>query len=380
MTLPAARIIFAGGGTGGHLYPAIAIANRIREMLHGVAEVEIAFVGTKRGIEYRLRETLGYPLYLINMRGIARSLSLKNLLVPFVIVGALVKARLLLRRFDPQIVVGTGGYVAWPVLRAAAAAGITTVLQEQNSYPGIVTRQAASRASMVYLGFEKARDYLHPRVKTMVTGNPVRTDLRGADRAEALRQFGLDPELKTILVLGGSQGARSINSAVLRSVEAGILHKDIQLVWQTGKRDYKDVTSQVGNKASGCALFPYAEDMRTVYAAADLAVARAGALTLAELEACGIPSILIPYPHAAGDHQRKNAAVTVEQGRAVMFDEQDLVGRDLLGEAIALLHSKKYAAMRAALASGETGQPAVDKIAEHIISLMGIERKDGLTA
>jgi len=380
MMLPATRIIFAGGGTGGHLYPALAIADRIREMLAGVAEVEIVFVGTRRGIEYRLREQLGYPLHLINIRGIVRSLSLTNLLLPFVVVGALAKASLLLRRFRPQIVVGTGGYVAWPVLRAAVARGIPAVLQEQNSYPGIVTRQMAPRARMVYLGFERARDFLHPGTKTMVTGNPVRRGLSGGDRAEALKHYGLDPSRKTILVLGGSQGARAINAGVLRSMAAESLNEDIQLLWQTGKRDYKDVTSQLGNRASGCALFPFAEDMRTVYAAADLVVARAGALTLAELEACGIPSILVPYPHAAEDHQRKNAEVLVAQGKAVMIVEKDLDGCDLLREAIELLRSERYGTMRTALTRNADEKSAVDKIAEHIISLMDIPGKDGLTA
>jgi len=281
MTLPTARIVLAGGGTGGHLYPAIAIADRLRELLSGVINTEIIMVGTKRGIEYRLHEQLGYPLHLINMRGIVRTLSLKNLMLPFVVIGALARARALLRSFQPDIVIGTGGYVAWPVLRMAIARGITCVMQEQNSYPGIVTRQLAPRSRMTYLGFSRAADYLRSGTPTMITGNPVRREISSGKREAALREFNLEDGKKTILVMGGSQGARAINQAVLRSLDANGLDENIQLLWQTGKRDYKDVTSQLGNRASGCTLFPFAENMSLVYAAADLAIARSGALTLA---------------------------------------------------------------------------------------------------
>ena len=155
-----ARLIFAGGGTGGHLYPAIAIADRVKEILSARMTVEIIFVGTKRGIEYRVRETLGYPLHLINIRGIARSFTLANLAVPFLIVSAMIKANNLVKQFGPQVVVGTGGYVSWPVLRAANGQKITTVLQEQNSFAGVTTRQLAPRAARIYLGFAKAAEML----------------------------------------------------------------------------------------------------------------------------------------------------------------------------------------------------------------------------
>ena len=160
MTAQLTRIVFAGGGTGGHLYPAIAVANRIAELWQD-GPLEIQFVGTRRGIEYRLRDSLGYHLNLINVRGLVRSLSLKNLLLPFVIVGALIKTWFLLRRLQPAVVVGTGGYVSWPVIKTATVRGIPTVLQEQNSYPGIATRQGASKAARIYLGFEGARGYLN---------------------------------------------------------------------------------------------------------------------------------------------------------------------------------------------------------------------------
>jgi UDP-N-acetylglucosamine--N-acetylmuramyl-(pentapeptide) pyrophosphoryl-undecaprenol N-acetylglucosamine transferase len=368
---PPARLIFAGGGTGGHLYPAIAIADRVSELLKDRMTVDIQFVGTTRGLEYRIREKLGYPLQIINVRGIARSFDIRNLLVPFVLVSAMLKARRLVKTFAPHVVVGTGGYVSWPVLRMAASQNVTTVLQEQNSFPGITTRKLAPKAKRIYLGFAKASEYLHTDAQQMVTGNPVRRTISSGDRAEALRIFGLSPAKKTILIIGGSQGAHALNTAVLASLEKDTLPQGIQLLWQTGKRDYTDVVAKLGDKAKGHALFPFENRMELVYAAADLAIARAGAITLAELEACAVPAILIPYPFAAGDHQRKNGEEVVRQGCAVMIDEKELAGKDILAAAVEELTSGHVETMRANLKALIQGKkPAVDIIAEDIIALI----------
>jgi UDP-N-acetylglucosamine--N-acetylmuramyl-(pentapeptide) pyrophosphoryl-undecaprenol N-acetylglucosamine transferase len=362
------RIIFAGGGTGGHLFPAIAIADGVTQLLRDKMPVDILFVGTKRGLEYRLRDTLGYPLHTIRMRGIIRGLTLLNLLIPFVVLAALINSARLLRRFRPDVVIGTGGYVCWPVLRVAAHKKILTLLQEQNSFPGVATRQLAGRVRKIYLGFEKAKDYLRTTAEIIVTGNPVRPSIAAGDRHKALEQFGLSPDGKTILVLGGSQGARSINSAVLRSLLKDKLNQGYQLLWQTGKRDYKEVEEKAANKVSNCALFPFARQMGQVYAAADIVIARAGALSLAEISACGLPAILVPYPHAAGDHQKKNAEDYVRRGMAVMIDEKALAGVDLITTAIGLLQSESHLAMKEAIAREAAGRKAaVDIIAEDIV-------------
>ncbi|HOP07550.1 MAG TPA: undecaprenyldiphospho-muramoylpentapeptide beta-N-acetylglucosaminyltransferase [candidate division Zixibacteria bacterium] len=372
-----ARLLFAGGGTGGHLYPAIAIADRVRDLLADEGGADIHFVGTKRGLEYRLRDTLGYPLHLVNMRGIVRSMSLKNLLLPFVVTGALIKATGLLKQLKPDIVVGTGGYVAWPVLNRAAARGIPTVLQEQNSFPGVVTRRAADKARCIYLGFAGATTHLPEEARIRVTGNPVRTSIGTGQRKDAIKAFDLDPEKKTILILGGSQGARAVNRAVLRDLNEKALDKKFQILWQTGKGDYKEVAATAGDKVSRRALFPFAENMPTVYAAADLAIARAGALTLAELMTCNIPALLIPYPHAAGDHQRKNAVELSDHGMAEVIDEARLDEVNLLTEATTLIQSRRYEAMREALqAYNKDRKPAVDVIAEDIVRIIN-ERKAG---
>lgn len=378
MPADAARIVFAGGGTGGHLFPAIAIADRLTELLKDRMKVDIMFVGTKRGLEYQMRDSFGYPLHLINVRGLVRSFTVKNLLVPFLLVGALVKSMLLLNKFSPDIVVGTGGYVSWPIVRVAALKKVAAVLQEQNSFPGITTRRMAQYAKRVYLGFEKAREHIRTRGDVIVTGNPVRASILNGNRSEAVKVFGLNPDKTTILVLGGSQGARTVNNAVLASLEKSDLPNDYQLLWQTGKRDYKEVAAFAGRKAASCALFPFADRMDLVYAAADLAIARAGALTLAELTACGLPSILIPYPHAAGDHQRKNALDLASRGMALIIEQKDLGKVDVLSEAVSLHRSNRFQMMKQAVAEETRNRrPAVDVIAEDIVNLIYEIKKTG---
>ena len=363
-----ARLIFAGGGTGGHLFPALAIADRVKELLKDNMHVEILFIGTKRGIEYRMRDKLGYPLHIINMRGIARRFSLINLLVPFIIISALFKATRLIKKFQPHIVVGTGGYVSWAILKAAARNNIITLLQEQNSFPGVTTRQLAPNAKKIYLGFEKAKEHIKTDAEIIVSGNPVRNSIQLVSKESACKLFNLDPNKKTILILGGSQGARAINNAVIKSLKNKDLPPDFQLLWQTGKRDYKEVILQAGDKVQSSTLFPFANNMAEVYSAADIVIARAGALTLAEIIESELPSILIPYPYAAGDHQKKNADDYVNRNMAKMIIENELADRDILGEALTLCNSESFESMKKAIRKEtENKKPAVDLIAEDII-------------
>ncbi len=370
------RILFAGGGTGGHLYPAIAIANRITEMHSGKNQVDIAFVGTKRGLEYRIKDELGYPLHLINMRGITRSLAIINLLVPFIVVGALWQSARILKRFRPDLVVGTGGYVSWPVLKMAATLGIITVLQEQNSFPGIATRSGAKKAKRIYLGFEDAGRYLPTNANIVITGNPVRREISHGLKQKAIEQFKLDPSKKTILILGGSQGARTINNAVIKSLETRHGVADVQLLWQTGKRDYTDVSVRASKLHWDGALFPFANNMQDIYAAADIVIARAGALTLAEIITCGLPSILIPFPFAAGDHQKKNAESMSLRKAAIVIEERNLGDVDLIDEAICLMDSPKIAELTNAATNLTAGRkPAVDIISEDIVSIIRDAKK-----
>ncbi|MBI5265893.1 MAG: UDP-N-acetylglucosamine--N-acetylmuramyl-(pentapeptide) pyrophosphoryl-undecaprenol N-acetylglucosamine transferase, partial [candidate division Zixibacteria bacterium] len=293
------------------------------------------------------------------------------LALPFIVAGALVSTWRLFSRFKPDIVVGTGGYVSWPVARIAIARSVPAVLQEQNSYPGIVTRQLASYANHIYLGFEGAKEYLPTSASTIWTGNPVRPQLTEGSRTEAYTHFNLDPTRKTILVLGGSQGARGINNAVLASLKQHALSQDCQLLWQTGKRDFEGMHAQAKDVLTRGAIFPFHDRMDLLYAPADIAVARAGASTIAELTACEVPSVLIPFPHATADHQHKNAEECVAQGCASLVSENSLDEVDILRKACEMIHSGEAERMRLAIQHLNRGRrPAVDVIAEDILRIV----------
>ena len=364
------KALFAGGGTGGHLFPAIAIAQALETIDSGC---RIEFVGTKYGIEYRMRETLGYPLHLIAIRGLARTFSPSLLLFPLRLAISVAQAYRICGKLEPDVVVGTGGYVAGPVIIAAAIKRIPRVLQEQNSFPGLVTRKLASRVAMIFTAYKKAGEYLPKGVACRLTGNPIRRSITTGSRAEGLRKFGLRDDRKTILVLGGSQGAHRINEAVLRGLEH--LDDRVQILWQCGKRDYKEVAARLEKKEFAISLFPFSNDMDLVYAAADLAIARAGALTIAELMACGIPAVLIPYPYAAADHQTFNAAEVARDGGAEIIPDTQLDVTNPVKRAVELVCSDRLSVMQGAAKT--LGRPdAAFDIAREIMHLAQQEGKD----
>jgi UDP-N-acetylglucosamine--N-acetylmuramyl-(pentapeptide) pyrophosphoryl-undecaprenol N-acetylglucosamine transferase len=355
--------LFAGGGTGGHLFPALAIAGEMRRLY---PECVIEFVGTRYGIEAMMKDQIGYPLHFVSVRGLPRSLSPALLVFPLRLFLAVVQALFLLRRLRPDVVIGTGGYVCYPILFAARLVRVPRVIQEQNSYPGLVTRKMARHAKAVFVGYDDARRHLPASASVVCTGNPIRREITGGDRQEAMKHFKLDPERKTILVLGGSQGAKRINDAVLQSLEN--LDAKYQVVWQCGKRNYTDVERELDKTDVVIFLFPFACDMKMVYAAADLAIARAGAVTIAELTACGIPSILVPYPYATGDHQTKNAETLAAAGAAVTIPDSELDSIRLLKTARELFESGAVSTM--AEAARKYGRPeAAADIARRVIDI-----------
>jgi len=315
------RVLFAGGGTGGHLYPAIAIADAVRAVAPDAA---ILFIGTKGKIEAEVVPKHGYAFATIWISGIRRSFSLSTLLVPVKVVTALVQSFMHLRRFRPDVVVGTGGYVCGPPAFVATLLGIPVVLQEQNSYPGITTRLLAHRVRQVYLTFERSRRFLRRQDNIAISGNPVRGAVGTVSRVEGAQRLGIDPSRKTLLVVGGSQGAASINTAVLGAVEA-LGGLGVQAIWLTGKGDAERIRTAVAGRTglSPILVLPYLERMEDAYAAADLAVCRSGATTLAELMCAGVPSILVPYPFAAADHQTENARAMVEHGASLLCADRD---------------------------------------------------------
>lgn len=376
----ALRVIFAGGGTGGHLYPALAIAEGLRKKLLP-RECQISLVGSRRGIEYRKRHELGFPLELIPVRGFRRSLSWKNLLFPFSLIAAMIKSNNLLSRLKPDLVVGTGGYVSGPVVSRALARGITCAIQEQNSYPGFTTRKLAGKVKRVYLGFADAKKHLPDNSCTLLTGNPVRSDIGTVDRGEALKIFGLNEHKKTIVILGGSQGARSINNAVLAGLKD--LPEDVQLLWQTGEGERERVQAELPKISAGCdnlservCLLGFTTKMAAVYAAADIIIARAGALTIAEILASGAPSILVPYPFAAADHQTNNARSIEKNGAALVLIDADLSKDSKTGGVLQLatqaLADGRAKSMRDNIASANQGadKSAVEMIVTDLLELL----------
>ncbi len=371
------RAIFAGGGTGGHLFPAIAIANRLKDRVEPDTRTEFLFVGTKRGLEYRMRKRLGYQLETINVRGIQRSLTLTNLLFPIVLIGSIIKSIFILSRFKPDIVIGTGGYVMAPVILAAVLLGRRRVIQEQNSYPGLATRKLAGMVDKLFLGFGSAARYFKKNHNLVETGNPVKDIIGKVSRQEGINIFQLDSNKKTIFILGGSLGASKINNNIKNGLEK--LPENYQLIWQTGERDYKEVAAFAGDKVSGRALFPFLNRMELAYAAADFIIARAGALTLAEIAVCKLPAILIPYPFATGNHQMINARTYSENGSAVIIEDGQLDATSLLEQVVGLFESGQIEKMSEAVSSNSKNSTpsAVDKIVDEILGL--IKYKEGET-
>lgn len=315
------RIIFAAGGTGGHIFPALAIADAVRDMR---PDAEILFVGTRDRIESRVVPRAGYRFVSIWISGFQRSLRLRNLLFPLKIAVSLVQSFLHLRRFKPHVAVGTGGYVSGPVLWMASRMGVPVALHESNSVPGVATRLMAAQAQVVFTAFQETSLRLARTDNVRLVGTPVRQSGR-IQRADGLARFSLAPDKKTLLVLGGSLGAASINNAVLRVVER-FADSGIQLLWQTGRYQDSTIQEALRGKSVGW-VGPFIEDMESAYAAADLAVCRAGAATVAELAATGTPAILVPYPRATDDHQTHNARLLEQASAAVMISDADLDAR-----------------------------------------------------
>jgi len=316
------KIVISGGGTGGHVYPGIAIANELKKL---ASDVEITFVGVKNRIEAKIVPREGYPLKTIHVQYFSRKIGIKTITFFFSLKIGFIQSLLFLLRYKPDVVIGTGGFVSGPVTYAASLLGIPTLIQEQNSYPGITTRLLAPKVKRIHLAFEEAIKYL-PKVKDKtkfrITGNPVRMSAVKSERFIALDKFNLDKNKKTLLLFGGSQGAAALNKALLQTLPQ--LQTEIQIIWQTGEPDYSKLRSAVEKLNHKIYIQPFIYNMADAYNAADLAICRAGAITIAELMQMAVPSILIPYPHAAEAHQEKNARVLVRANAAEMILQQDL--------------------------------------------------------
>ncbi len=360
------RVIISGGGTGGHIYPAVAIANEIKARQ---PDAEILFVGALGRMEMVRVPEAGYTIKGLRVAGLQRRLTLQNLAFPFKLIGAVREARRIVQEFKPDVVVGVGGYASAPTLLAAANLGIPTLIQEQNSYAGLTNKLLAKRAHRICVAYEGMERFF-PKDKLVLTGNPVRSDILSARQhsLEAAQHFGLAAGKCTVLVIGGSLGARTLNEAmaagISRLVDAGC-----QVIWQTGKPYYSEAVSKATPYLMrGVKVFDFIKRMDLAFAIADVVVSRAGALAISELSLTGHPSILVPSPNVAEDHQMKNAQALAQRGAAILLPDAEASVR-LIDELLALTKdSAKQAALRKSLLT--LGRPhATSAIVNEILAL-----------
>ncbi len=365
------RVIISGGGTGGHVFPAIAIANALKAR---VKEIEILFIGAKGRMEMEKVPAAGYRIEGLTISGFQRRLTFKNLTFPFKLLGSLLKARTIISTFKPDVVIGVGGYASGPTLRIATSRGIPSLIQEQNSFPGVTNRILGNRVLKICVAYDGMNKYF-PHEKIVLTGNPIRQEVLQilGKTEEAQQHFGLNPGRKTILVVGGSLGAGTINQAILKFVtdffDPGSLLKtpgtlnhnvtELQILWQTGKSDFDKINASFSRKISSnhkaentiqspkstvvtlgkpepgsdnLVILPFIDRMDLAYAAADLIVSRAGAIAISELCVIGKPVILVPSPNVAEDHQTKNALFLVNRNAAILVSDHEAI--DKLGTTI----------------------------------------------
>ncbi|MBT3589680.1 MAG: undecaprenyldiphospho-muramoylpentapeptide beta-N-acetylglucosaminyltransferase [Candidatus Marinimicrobia bacterium] len=362
----ALRIMIAGGGTGGHLFPALAIGDEIKSR-HQDAEVH--YVGSTFGMEAKVFPVKGVWHTLVPIRGLQRDLSFRslgrNILLPGRIIQSIIKIKSLIREFSPQIVIGTGGYAsALPLYVASGEKDpIPILLQEQNSFPGITTRWFAQKAKAVCVAFQDSVEFL--KAEPILTGNPVRAGIANGNKESALKSFSLNKDKKTVFLFGGSQGSAYLNTQMFQAIDS-LLESGIQILWQTGDvafESYKQFDSE------NVRVYPFINDMAGAYALADLIISRSGALTLAEITVCKKPSILIPFEGAAGNHQTKNAQAMVNSGASQILFEKSLSQGDFTRAILGVINNQSQLNIMSE-AAGQLGKPnATSDIVDNILEI-----------
>lgn len=359
-------MVISGGGTGGHLFPAIAIAQKVKLLS---PKSEVLFVGAEGKMEMEKVPKYNFPIEGLWISGFNRQQMAKNITLPFKVVSSLLKAMGIVRRFKPDIAVGVGGYASGPLLWAAGRKGIPTLLQEQNSFPGVTNKLLAPKAKKICVAFKDMDKYFE-KDKLVLTGNPIRENIQKIDPKEARRTLGFDPDKKTVLVIGGSLGARTLNEAIKNNLEQ-LLDSGVQLLWQTGKLYYDSIMSEVGSKLNE-RIKPTAfiDSMDTAYAAADLVISRAGALSISELTYLGKASILVPSPNVAEDHQTKNAMALVNSGAALLVTDAEAKEK-LVDKTLQLLETPEKLSALARESEAMAMPDAATLIAHELFKLVG---------
>jgi len=367
------KVLLAGGGTGGHIYPAVTIARGLKAAR---PDCEILFVGTSHGLEADIIPKEGFAFSAIDVQGMQRKLSWDTLRTIGKMLKGLAQSQRILRSFQPDVVIGTGGYVCGPVVLLASLLRIPTVIQEQNVIPGVTNKLLARFVKLVLLGFPEAAKFFPRGAAIAAPGNPVRREIIDAKKDIGLRSFGLDPAKRTILVAGGSRGARTINEAMLQVYRDFAGDRNVQILHVTGTGEYETLKAKAQQRGIDCEgngniIFkPYLYNMPAAMAAADLIVYRAGAVGLAEITVRGLPAVLIPYPYAAENHQEYNARLLEQKGAAVVITDKELTG-ETLSQTIRRLLSEPGKLAQMSAASRALGCPrATVDIVESVLALL----------
>lgn len=367
LNMQSRKVIISGGGTGGHIYPAIAIANAIKEK---DPNTEILFVGAEGKMEMEKVPKAGYKIIGLPIAGLQRKLTLKNFAFPFKLMKSLGKAKKIVKDFKPDIAIGVGGYASGPLLRQAGKQGVKTMLQEQNSYPGLTNKLLAKKASKICVAYDNMDQFFEAN-KIVFTGNPVRKEILDIEgkKDKALDHFKLDKSKKTVLVLGGSLGARTVNNSIKAAVKKWE-EQNIQVLWQTGKI-YIDGVNQFIKESNLKAVVAhdFIYEMDLAYASADVVVSRAGALSISELCLVSKPSVLVPSPNVAEDHQTKNAMALVNQDAAVLV--KDIEAEEKVGDTIIELLTNEDRLVKLSANIASFGRPnAAEAIANEAFKIM----------
>jgi len=331
------KVIISGGGSGGHVFPAIAIANELKKQR---PDAEILFVGAEGKIEMEKVPKAGYPIKGLWISGFHRKLTLRNLMFPIKLVNSLFRAYGIIQKFKPDVVIGVGGYASGPTLQVATMRGIPTLIQEQNSFPGVTNRLLAKKVNRICVAYEGLERFF-PKEKIRLTGNPVRQDIMelSNQREEGIEYFGLDKSKKTIFLFGGSLGARTLNDAMAANKDLLEKNQNVQVLWQTGKLYINEFQNSETAQLPNVKILPFVDRMDLAYAMADVMVTRAGALTISELCLVGKPAILIPSPNVSEDHQTMNVKALSTKDAAVLVEDKN--ANTMLEQALHMLDNEE---------------------------------------
>lgn len=338
------KVAIAGGGTAGHIYPGLSIAD---ELCLEIPDAEIVFIGSKNGLEAQLVPEAGYPFEPIKVKGFKRSLSLSNINAFIQAIKANIHLRNFFRKFKPEVVVGTGGYVSAPAVFAAHNLKIPTLIHEQNAYPGLANKLLSRFVETVATSFPNGEEAFHKAKRVVFTGNPIRRKIIGAVKDSAIEKLTLDKDKKTLLIFGGSQGAKKLNDCVIAAYDKFKSFNKLQIIHITGKEHFDDVCQRmhrlidIKKDKLRYQAHPYINNINQAYAAADLCVCRAGATTIAELTALGVPAVLVPYPYATGNHQEKNARFLENHGAGKVLLDDELTAEALFNVCNQLIFDNK---------------------------------------